>query len=196
MARLATVCVYAASRDNLAPEYAVAARRLGETLASQGRRLVYGGGRAGLMGVIADAVLAGGGEVVGVMPRQLDTVEIGHNGVTELLVVDSMHVRKQIMADRSDAFIALPGGIGTLEELIEAWTWTQLGYHDKPCGLLNVRGYYDKLIAFLGVAVDEGFVTPETRDLLFISDDPAELLERLDAVVPPAHERLVRRDVV
>jgi uncharacterized protein (TIGR00730 family) len=190
-APLGSICVYASSSQELAREYVDAARALGAELATSGRRLVFGGGRAGLMGAVADAMLEAGGEVIGVIPRQLDAVEISHTGVTELIVVESMHERKQRMADNADAFVALPGGIGTLEELIEVWTWTQLGYHTKPCALLNVRGYYDDLIGFLDHAVSEGFLSPESRELLIVSDDPADLLRLLDEARPPAHKRLV-----
>jgi len=194
MEQLATICVYAGSRSDVADEYVQAAQDLGGAIAGSGRRLVYGGGRRGLMGVVADSALAAGGEVVGIIPRQLHRVEVTHHGVTELLVVESMHERKQLMADRSDAFVALPGGIGTLEELVEVWTWTQLGYHTKPCGLLNPRGYYDGLIAFFDHAVAEGFLAQQGRDLLFVSRDPVDLLAQLDAARPPRHPRLVDQD--
>jgi uncharacterized protein (TIGR00730 family) len=179
------VCVYAGSNHGSDPEYAEAARALATLLAERGIGLVYGGGRVGLMGVLADAALAGGGEVIGVMPRALVDREIGHRGLTELRVVDSMHERKALMAELADAFVAVPGGIGTLEELIEVYTWSQLGIHHKACGVLNVRGYYDHLAAFLDHAVSEGFLRPQHRAVLSVAGDPAELLDRLAAYEPP-----------
>ena len=151
-----------------------------------GHSLVYGGGNVGLMGVIADAVMAQGGEVVGVIPHTLMAREIGHTGVTRLHVVDSMHERKALMADLSDAFVALPGGVGTFEELFEAITWTQLGLHRKPCGLLNVDGFYDGLLQFLDHAWAEGFIKPETRAIVSAGTDPAALLRTLLATPMPA----------
>ena len=148
------------------PPTRTAARALARLLAERGIGLVYGGGKVGLMGVLADTVLAAGGEAIGVMPQALIDREIGHPGLTELRVVDSMHERKALMAELSDAFVAVPGGIGTLEELIEVYTWSQLGIHDKPCGVLNVRGYYDDLAAFLDHAVSEGFLRAQHRAVL------------------------------
>jgi uncharacterized protein (TIGR00730 family) len=179
------VCVYAGSSFGADPAYADAARALAEVLAERGIGLVYGGGKVGLMGVIADAMLAAGGEAIGVMPQRLIDREIGHRGITELRVVDSMHERKAQMAELADAFVALPGGIGTLEELIEVYTWSQLGLHHKACGLLNIRGYYDHLAAFLDHTVQEGFLPAQHRALLVTADTPAQLLERLDAWEPP-----------
>lgn len=141
--------------------------------------MVYGGGNAGLMGATANAALSAGAQVVGVIPRSLMQREHGHNGLTELQVVDTMHERKKLMAEQADIFLALPGGIGTFEELFEVWTWRQLGYHDKPLGLLNVDGYYDRLLAFMDDAVTNGFVHAEQRLLLKIDSDPAELLQAL-----------------
>ena len=179
------VCVYAGSNPGNDPAFADAARTLATTLAERGIGVVYGGGKVGLMGVIADSALAAGGEVIGVMPQALIDREIGHRGVTELQVVDSMHERKARMAELADAFIAVPGGIGTLEELIEVYTWSQLGIHDNGCGILNVNGYYDGLIAFLDHAVISGFLRPQHRDVLVVADDPAELLDRLAAFERP-----------
>ncbi|PPE65865.1 TIGR00730 family Rossman fold protein [Caldimonas caldifontis] len=174
-----SLCVYCGSRDGKHPAYVRAADAVGRCLARQGGRLVYGGGRVGLMGVVADAVLAEGGEVVGVIPQTLMDREVGHPGLTELHVVQTMHERKRLMAERADAFLALPGGIGTFEELFEVWTWRQLGYHDKPVGLLNVQGYYDGLLGFLGHTVAQGFLSPAQHGVLQVSTDPAALLEAL-----------------
>jgi uncharacterized protein (TIGR00730 family) len=179
------VCVYAGSNPGTHPAYADAARALAATLAEREIGLVYGGGRVGLMGVLADTMLEAGGETIGVMPQALIDREIGHRGLTELRVVDSMHERKAQMAELSDAFVAVPGGIGTLEELIEVYTWSQLGIHSKACGVLNVRGYYDHLAAFLDHAVDEAFLRKEHRAVLSVAADPAELLDRLGAFEPP-----------
>jgi uncharacterized protein (TIGR00730 family) len=179
------VCVYAGSNPGTHPGYAEAARALAQTLADRDIGLVYGGGKVGLMGVIADTILAAGGEAIGVMPQALIDREIGHPGLTELKVVSSMHERKALMAELSDAFVALPGGIGTLEELIEVYTWSQLGIHDKACGVLNVRGYYDGLATFLDHAVDEGFLRAQHRAVLSVDEDPAALLDALAAHVPP-----------
>ena len=179
------VCVYAGSSHGADPAYAEAAAALANALASRDIGLVYGGGKVGLMGVLADAMIAAGGEAIGVMPQQLIDREIGHSGITELRVVDSMHERKAQMAELADAFVALPGGIGTLEELIEVYTWSQLGLHRKACGLLNVRGYYDHLAAFLDHAVQERFLPEQHRALLVTADTPEQLLERLAAWQPP-----------
>ena len=174
--------------------YADAARDLGIQLAERGIGVVYGGGKVGLMGVIADSALAAGGEVIGVMPRALIDREIGHGGLTELRVVESMHERKALMAELADAFIALPGGIGTLEELIEVYTWSQLGIHDKACGVLNVAGYYDALARFLDHAVTAGFLRPQHRETLAVADTPAELLEALAAYTPPTVTKWLELD--
>ena len=155
--------------------------------------MVYGAGNIGLMGVLADAALAAGGEVIGVIPEALVARELAHNGVTDLHIVHSMHQRKALMADLSDAFIALPGGFGTFEELCETLTWVQLGIHAKPCGLLNVAGYFDPLIALFDRAVDEQFLRPQHRDLLQVATDPADLLDRLQAApLPETHQWLDR----
>ncbi|MCC6990834.1 MAG: TIGR00730 family Rossman fold protein [Acidobacteria bacterium] len=183
---MARICVFCASTPGLRPSYAEGARALAGALVAGGHSLVYGGGTVGLMGVVADAMLAAGGEVVGVIPHTLMEREIGHTSVTRLHVVDSMHERKALMADLSDAFVALPGGVGTFEELFEAITWTQLGLHRKPCGLLNVDGFYDGLLRFLDHAWAEGFIKPETRAIVSSGTDPGDLLQRLLATPMPA----------
>ncbi len=187
------ICVFCGSSSGSHPGYAAAARALAREIARRGHGLVYGGGNVGLMGVVADAMLEAGGEVVGVIPHTLVSREIGHRGVTTLHVVDSMHERKTLMADLSDAFIALPGGIGTFEEWFEAVTWTQLGLHRKPCGLLNVHGFYDELIRFMDHSWAEGFVKPETRAVVRHDADPAALLDALDAVQLPVVPRWITR---
>jgi uncharacterized protein (TIGR00730 family) len=180
------VCVYAGSNPGSHLAYAEGARALAATMAERGIGLVYGGGRVGLMGVLADTMLEAGGEAIGVMPQALIDREIGHPRLTELEVVHSMHERKSRMAELADAFVAVPGGIGTLEELIEVYTWSQLGIHDKACGVLNVRGYYDHLAALLDHAVAEGFLRPQHRAVLSVASEPAELLDRLAAFRAPA----------
>jgi uncharacterized protein (TIGR00730 family) len=181
-----SLCVYCGSRPGELPAYADAARAVGHEIGRRGWQLVYGGGRAGLMGVVADAALEAGARVVGVIPNSLMDRELGHPTLTELHVVETMHQRKTMMAERSDAFIALPGGIGTFEELFEVWTWRQLGYHDKPIGLLNVAGYYDRLLAFLQQSEAQGFMAAAQTGLLQVSNDPLGLLERLGALAPLA----------
>lgn len=183
-----SVCVYCGSRDGASATYARAAAQVGAEIGRRGWQLVYGGGRAGLMGRVADAVLAAGGRVTGVIPRTLMEREVGHTGLSELHVVDTMHERKRMMAERSDAFIALPGGIGTFEELFEVWTWRQLGYHDKPIGLLNVDGYYDALLGFLGQTVTHGFVSEPQRTLLEVATEPVGLLDAIARLAPKATE--------
>jgi uncharacterized protein (TIGR00730 family) len=173
------ICVYCGSRPGASPAYGEAARVLGETIGRRGWELVYGGGNVGLMGIVADAVLAHGGTAYGVIPRSLMDREVGHRGLTELHVVDTMHERKRMMAERADAFLALPGGIGTFEELFEVWTWRQLGYHDKPLGLLEVDGYYADLLRFLDRSEAQGFVAGPTRALLQVDTDPQRLLGTL-----------------
>lgn len=181
-----SVCVYCGSSPGFRPEYAEAAQRLGRSLVERDLALVYGGGKVGLMGIVADSVLAHGGTVIGVIPDALMQKEVGHRGLTELHVVRNMHERKQMMADRSDAFIAMPGGVGTFEELFETFTWAQLGYHDKPVGLLNVAGFYDGMLAFLNHAVGEGFLKQIHADMLHVGDTPDALLARL-AAAPRVH---------
>ena len=175
----ATICVYCGSRHGAQPVYTTLARNLGKAIGERGWQLVYGGGNVGLMGEVADAVIAAGGRAVGVIPESLMRREVGHQGLHELHVVPDMHVRKQMMAERADAFIALPGGIGTLEELYEVWTWRQLGYHQKPIALLNVAGYFDALLQFMRTTVTEGFLSQQQLDTLQVDDDPLRLLERL-----------------
>ena len=181
-----SICVYCGSRPGAKPEYADAARAVGAEIARRGWQLVYGGGRAGLMGTVADAALAAGASVVGVIPESLMGRELGHRGLTELHVVQTMHERKLMMAERSDAFVALPGGIGTFEELFEVWSWRQLGYHDKPLGLLNVANYYDTLLAFLRDSERLGLMTNEQLALLQVKNDPLALLDELGRLAPRA----------
>ncbi len=176
-----SVAVYCGSRFGHSPAFADAARTLGELIGKSGATLVYGGGRVGLMGTVADAVMASGGQVIGVIPQALMDREVGHAGLTELHVVQTMHERKQLMAERADAFISLPGGIGTLEELYEVWSWQQLGYHDKPVALLNVEGYYDALLEFHRVMHSRGFVSDAQFNALLVETDPARLLDLVRA---------------
>ena len=171
------ICVFCGSSSGANPAYAHAAQALGQLLAERGITLVYGGGAVGLMGIVADAALAAGGEVIGVIPQSLERAEVGHKGLTRLEVVDGMHARKARMAELADAFIALPGGLGTLEELFEVWTWAQLGYHSKPLGLLETNGFYAKLIGFLDHLVDESFVRQQHRGLLQVRDSAQALLD-------------------
>jgi uncharacterized protein (TIGR00730 family) len=177
-----SVCVYCGSRHGRRPAYAEAARSLGRAIGERGWQLVYGGGKVGLMGEVADAVLAAGGRAIGVIPESLLRREVGHRGLHELHVVPDMHQRKRLMAERADAFVALPGGIGTLEELFEVWTWRQLGYHDQPIGLLDVDGYYAALLAFVQQMVDEGFLSIEQRQVLRVGSDAAGLLDEMQAL--------------
>jgi uncharacterized protein (TIGR00730 family) len=181
-----SICVYCGSRPGDRPAYTAAAEAIGREIGRRGWRLVYGGGRAGLMGSVANAALEAGAPVLGVIPRSLMEREVGHTGLTELHVVESMHERKLMMAECSDAFVALPGGIGTFEELFEMWSWRQLGYHDKPLGLLNVEGYYDSLLAFMRHTVAGGFVAPPQHALLQVDADGDALLERIAALIPLA----------
>lgn len=174
------VCLFCGSARGRADVYREAADRLGRTLAERGIGLVYGGGDVGLMGVAADAAIARGGEVVGVIPRRLVQMEVAHRGISELIVVETMHERKARMTELSDAFVALPGGIGTMDELFESLTWAQLGYHDKPVGLLNTAGFFDPLLALLDHYVAEGFLSRPTRERLIVErDDPGRLLDAL-----------------
>lgn len=185
---LVSVCVFCGASTGNQPIYREAAVALGRELAERKLTLVYGGGAVGLMGIVADAALAAGGQVIGIIPQSLEHAEIGHKGLTRLEVVDGMHARKARMAELSDAFIALPGGLGTLEELFEVWTWGQLGYHSKPLGLLEVNGFYSKLGGFLDHLVGEGFVRGHHRAMLQMSESPRQLLDALDnwqPVVPP-----------
>ena len=179
------ICVFCGSRPGNRPEYVEAARRLGALLAERRIGLVYGGASVGVMGAVADAVLRGGGEVIGVIPKALERRELAHEHLTELRVVESMHERKALMAELSDAVIALPGGFGTFEELFETITWSQLGLHRKAVGVLNVGGFYDGLLALVQHAVDEGFVPPEHLGLILKADEPEELVDLLIGYEPP-----------
>ena len=178
------VCVFCGSNPGVREDYRNSAQALARALAGRALGLVYGGGNVGLMGMLADSMLQAGGEVIGVIPRSLVAKEVAHHGVTELRIVDTMHERKALMNDLSDAFIALPGGFGTLDEFFEILTWSQLGIHGKPSGLLNVAGYYDRLLAMLDHAVAEGFLRPAHRDLVIADSDVDALLLRLAAFVP------------
>lgn len=182
---LKRLCVYCGSSPGRDPAYGNAARQLGEALVERGIGLVYGGASVGVMGTIADTVLAAGGEAIGIIPRALFIKEVAHPNLTEQHVVESMHERKAMMAELSDGFIALPGGWGTIEEIFEILTWAQLGFHEKPCGLLNVAGYYDGLFRFLDHAIDEEFVRPVYRDILTLESDPVALLERFAVYQAP-----------
>ena len=176
---MTSICVYCGSRTGNDPAYRRVAEELAEVLLRHRLVLIYGAGRIGLMGVLADAMLAGGGEVIGVIPRALMDSEVAHAGLTRLELVESMHVRKARMMDLADAMVALPGGLGTLEELFEALTWAQLRFHSKPCGLLNVQGYFDPLLTFLDRAFEAGFISAENRRLLTVEASPAGLLDAL-----------------
>ena len=176
-----SVCVYCGSRNGAQEAYVQSARSCGQLIAQRGWQLVYGGGSTGLMGTVANGALEHGGRVVGVIPERLIQRELGHGGVTELLVVPSMHERKHLMAQRSDAFVAIPGGIGTMEEIFEIWTWRQLGYHRKALGLLNVAGYYDDLLRFIDRSRDSGFLWPDVQELLLVDQDVTAMLDRLEA---------------
>jgi len=172
-------CVFCGSRVGSRPEYAESARRLGELLVERKLGLVFGGGHIGLMGVLADTVLKAGGETIGVIPQALVDKELAHSGLTQLHVVATMHERKAVMADLSDGFVALPGGFGTADEFFEILTWSQLGLHAKPIGLLNIAGFFDSLLAWLDRTVQEGFLKPKHRGLLLEASDPEQLLDRL-----------------
>jgi uncharacterized protein (TIGR00730 family) len=179
------LAVFCGSNPGARPEYAHAARSLGKLLASRGVGIVYGGSNVGLMQVLADAMLDELGDIIGVIPRMLVAREVANTALTDLRIVDSMHDRKALMAELADGFVALPGGIGTLEEFFEIWTWAQLGMHDKPCGLLNVAGYFDPLLEFLDRAVAEKFVREVHRKMVIVESDPAELLARFELYEPP-----------
>lgn len=185
------ICVYCGSSAGRRPEYAAAASALGQELARRGIGLVYGGASVGLMAVIADAVLAAGGEAIGVIPNALVTKEVAHHGLTELITVTSMHERKARMAELSDGFIALPGGLGTLEELFEMLTWGQLGFHSKPCGLLNTGGFFDGLLAFLDHAAEQQFLRERHRHMLITADHPSQLLDSLLSYEAPAGDKWI-----
>jgi uncharacterized protein (TIGR00730 family) len=187
------VCIFCGSYSGIRADYAAAARAMAGALVRSGLELVYGGGRVGLMGIIADEVLRLGGAAIGVIPRALREREVGHDGLTELHVVETMHERKAMMADLADAFVALPGGLGTIEEIFEVWTWAQLGMHQKPCGFLDVAGYYAPLAAFLDHATREGFIRPQLRAAAIVEGDPDALLRRFAAYAPPAVEKWIDR---
>lgn len=188
------VCVFCGSNSGSDAAYVDAARTLGRLFAREGIALVYGGGSVGLMGEVADAVLGAGGEVIGVIPHALWAREVGHRGLTDLRIVETMHERKAMMADLADAFIALPGGLGTLEEIFEIWTWAQLGLHAKPLGFLDVNGFYKPLMQFLDRAVRERFVRDEHRGIAMIDADPEALLQRFESWKPPRVEKWITRD--
>ncbi|MBN9176767.1 MAG: TIGR00730 family Rossman fold protein [Microbacterium sp.] len=181
-----TVTVFCGSSPGFDPVYLDAARAVGTAMGASGMSLVYGGGHVGLMGAVADAAVAAGAEVTGVIPRALQAREEVNENLAELILVDTMHERKMIMADRADAFLALPGGPGTLEELTEQWTWAQLGIHEKPVGVLNVAGYFDPLLAFVANMRDRGFTHPRYTDMLVVATEATEALGRLRDYVPPA----------
>lgn len=181
---LRSACVFCGSQPGARPEYIDVARELGAVFARRGLALIYGGGHVGMMGALADACLAAGGTVTGVIPEHLMRPEVAHQGLTELLVVDSMHTRKRLMAERADAFLVLPGGYGTFEEMFEMITWLQLRLHAKPVGLINVEGYFDHLLAFLRHSAAEGFIRPEHWDLLIVETTPEALLDRLQLHAP------------
>lgn len=185
LASMRRVCVFCGSSAGGDGAYAEAVAELARAIVARGLGVVYGAGRVGLMGALADAALEAGGEVIGVIPRALVDREVAHGDLTELHVVDSMHERKALMSDLSDGFVAAPGGLGTLEELFEVLTWSQLGLHDKPCALLDVRGYYGTLDTFLDHVVTEGFLRPDSRRMLITGNEPGELLDRLAAWRPP-----------
>jgi uncharacterized protein (TIGR00730 family) len=191
-----SLCVFCGSSVGNRPEYAAAAAEVGRLLGQRGIRLVYGAGNVGLMGILADAALVAGGEVIGVIPQMLVDRELAHRGITELRIVGTMHERKALMAELSDAFLALPGGLGTFEELCEALTWSQLGIHAKPCGALNVGGYFDHLSQLLDHAKQEGYVPAANRDLLIVHDHAAELLDRLVQGLPPDHDAGVGSEMI
>jgi hypothetical protein len=186
MEKLTSLCVYCGSSSGRIDTYTTAARSLAQAMVERDIRLVYGGASVGIMGVMADEVLRLGGIAVGVIPEALMRKELAHAGLTELHVTPSMHARKTLMAELADGFVALPGGIGTFEEIFEIWTWAQLGFHRKPCGLLNVASYYDALAVFLDHAMAEQFVSPEHHRMLVVESDPATLIDRFLTYTPPA----------
>jgi uncharacterized protein (TIGR00730 family) len=187
------ICVFCGSSPGRDPRHLEAARLMGRTLVARGHGLVYGGGSVGLMGAVADAALAAGGEVIGVIPQVLQIRELAHRSLTALHVVGSMHERKALMAELSEGFVALPGGMGTLEELAEVLTWAQLGLHARPVGLLDVAGYYQALATFFDQAVTAGFLRPEHRRLLLMGEEPAALLDQLEAWRGPVLEKVIDR---
>lgn len=191
---LSRVCVYCGANRGRDPAYAAAAQAMGRALAKRGIGLVTGGGRVGLMGVVADAALEAGGSVTGIIPEALMKKELAHRGLTDLIVTASMHERKSRMAELSDGFVALPGGLGTYEELFEIWTWAQLGWHRKPCGVLNAAGFYDKLVAFLDGATDAEFLKTEHRAMLVVEREPDRLIDRFEAYAAPTVAKWIGHD--
>lgn len=191
-----SVCVFCGSNPGNDPVYAAGATAMGAEIARRGLTLVYGGGAVGLMGVVANAALEAGGEVHGVIPRALREKEVGHNGLTRLEVVDTMHTRKARMAELADGFVAMPGGIGTFEELFEVWTWGQLGIHTKPLGFLNIGGFYDPLAAFLDNTVEAGFLKQSHRAMAMTDTEPETLLDRMEQYVPSATFKWVEKEEV
>ena len=190
------LCVFLGSSPGRSPVYREAAERFGTLLATRGIGLVYGGGTVGLMGAIADAACAAGGEVIGVIPDALRAREHDHQGITELHVVQTMHERKALMAKLADGFVCLPGGIGTFEELFEVWTWAQLGYHAKPCGLLDVAGFYSRMSGFIDYVVEEGFLQPRHRAMLLVEREPEVMLDRIASyLAPPTEHWIGEKDV-
>ncbi len=190
------ICVYCGSSTGRTSEYIDYSRILAKELVTRNIGLVYGGASVGIMGEIANTVLDGGGEVIGVIPQSLVDKEVSHNGLTELKVVNTMHERKAIMAEMSDGFIALPGGLGTIEELFEVLTWSQLGFHKKPCSLLNIKQYYNSLSKFLDHAVEEQFIKPIHREMLLVEDDPSKLLDAMEEYNPPAVDKWIGRNEI
>jgi uncharacterized protein (TIGR00730 family) len=188
------ICVYCGSNRGKSAEFLASARTLAGELVQRDIGLVYGGASVGIMGEIADTVLARGGEVIGVMPQALVDKEVSHTGLTELRVVNSMHERKEIMADLAQGFIALPGGLGTMEEIFEVLTWAQLGFHQKPCALLNVKGYYNRLTQFLDHAVAQGFIADTHREMLLVEENPHSLLEIMASYSAPAVDKWIGRN--
>ena len=180
-----SICVFCGSSPGARPEYTAAARKLGKILADRDLTLVYGGGNVGMMGQIAHAVLEDGGHVTGVIPRAIADMEVAYTDLSDLRIVDSMHARKALMAELSDGFIALPGGLGTLEEFVEVLTWAQLGFHTKPCGLLNPCGYYNSLLSFINHTADQQFIQPAHRELILVEEDPEALLDRFESYIAP-----------
>lgn len=187
------ICVFLGASTGTLPAYGEAARHFGTLLARRGIGLVYGGGSIGLMGLVADGACAAGGEVIGVIPEALRAREQDHPGLTQLHITSTMHERKALMADLSSGFVALPGGIGTFEELFEVWTWSQLGYHSKPCALLNVNGFYDAMRSFIDHVVREGFLRTSHRDMLMVHDDPEALLDAVIAYQPQPEPQWIER---
>ena len=189
-----SVCVFCGSNYGTSEAYSQAAWDMGKSIAEAGLTLVYGGANVGLMGMVADGALDAGGKVIGILPKALQEKELAHTGLTELHIVSSMHERKAMMADRSDAFVALPGGAGTMEEIFEVWTWGQLGLHQKPCGLLNIDGFYDHLIEFLDHQTTEGSMKPEMRNMMQVADTSAAILQLFRSYAPPTTPKWIKKN--